>query len=89
MTQLINYETDALPTELVKPLLIAVNPHGIHILGIYAVIIMWTIDFGVASYFLNTDINIEPDIIHFAEYGSENGRFPEICFGLGDYKTEN
>ena len=48
--------------------------------------------FGIASYLrplLNTDIFIEPDIIHFAEYGSENGQFPEICFGLGDYKTEN
>ncbi|CAG89920.2 DEHA2F26576p [Debaryomyces hansenii CBS767] len=48
--------------------------------------------FESASYLrppLNTDIFIEPDIIHFAEYKSEDGRFPEICFGLGDYKTEN
>ncbi|CUM55537.1 unnamed protein product [Debaryomyces tyrocola] len=43
--------------------------------------------FGSASYLrphLNTDI-----FIHFAEYESEDGRFPELCFGLGDYKTEN
>ena len=38
---------------------------------------------------LNKDIFIEPDIIHFAEYESGDGHFPEICFGLGDYKTEN
>lgn len=38
---------------------------------------------------LNKDIVIEPDIIHFAEYESGDGHFPEICFGLGDYKTEN
>ncbi|CUM52899.1 unnamed protein product [Debaryomyces tyrocola] len=38
---------------------------------------------------LNKDIVIEPDIIHFAEYESRDGHFPEICFGLGDYKTEN
>ena len=48
--------------------------------------------FGNASYLrppLNKDIFIEPDIIHFAEYESGDGHFPEICFGLGDYKTEN
>lgn len=48
--------------------------------------------FGIASYLrprLNTDIFIEPDIIHFAEYGLTDGLFPEICFGLGDYNTEN
>lgn len=48
--------------------------------------------FGNTSYLrspLNNDISIEPDIIHFAEYESGDGHFPEICFGLGDYKTEN
>ena len=48
--------------------------------------------FGSASYLrprLNTDIFIEPGMIHFAEYESGDGHFPEICFGLGDYKTEN
>lgn len=37
---------------------------------------------------LNTDTFVGPDIIHFAEYKSEDGYFPNICFGLSDYKTE-
>lgn len=49
--------------------------------------------FGIASYLrppLNNDKIIEPDIIHFADRDSNpNGHYPEVCFGLGDFKTQN